>query len=410
MLPNRQAVIRWVAKLTLQGSAFRRYAPQSQAARPRSRLRIAIVSLIPHLGDSVMLFPLLDAVRQENPTAEISVFTAGSGGILSDHPAVDHLYLHKRHTEWWRRSVWAHIYDLWTDWRTKYRDLRFDICVVPRGGVEPFYSAHLAWMLGGRVRAGYNPELEPELFEANLDAASLFTIFVTDMGGIHEVTRGVEILTLAGVLKHPIDIRQPVRSLRAIAQSEAATKFLSRWPTLKSPYAVIAPGASTACRRWSPAKFIQFAQTEIVDKHITPVLIGSIKEQRLCESIADELGDSALVITGTTFVELAALCLGAQFFVGNDSGPGHVAGSLGVPTVLASSYARSGSSRHQRSPMRAHPCGPFVNVVQPDAQLPPCSTECEAGSEHCIGQITCADMASALSVLFAAREATEQNS
>jgi heptosyltransferase-3 len=45
----------------------------------------------------------------------------------------------------------------------------------------------------------------------------------------------------------------------------------------------------------------------------------------------------------------------ALAFVGNDSGPGHLAGILGVPTV---------SIFGPKDPARWKPLGPTVNVVQ----------------------------------------------
>ena len=155
----------------IDGARFRRYAPQSPSASPGPFLRIAIVSLIPYLGDSVLLFPLIDAIRREHCDAEISVFTSGAGSILSLHPGVDRVYVRTQSKAWWRLSVCG----LWLDWRMNYRSLRFDVCVVPRGGVEPFHSAHLAWMLGGAIRAGYSPGLEPERSAADSGADSLFT-------------------------------------------------------------------------------------------------------------------------------------------------------------------------------------------------------------------------------------------
>jgi heptosyltransferase-3 len=382
------------------GSRFRWYAPQSPAALAGPRLRIALVSLIPYLGDSVLLFPLMDAIRREHSDAEISLFTSGAGSILKLHPGIDHVYLHQRSTAWWKRSV----YGLWLDWHKNYRRLRFDVCVVPRGGVEPFHSAHLAWMLGAAVRVGYSPGLEPERAGADSGADSLFTHSVTVRGGVHEVQRGAEVLALAGVLHRPINISHTVDSLLAVARSEVAKRFMAKWPPLTAPYAIIAPIASIPRKRWSPSGFAELAQTEAIDRGILPVFIGSLTEKALCESIAATLNGPSLVLTGTTFVELAALCLGAIFFIGNESGPAHVAGPLGIPTVAATSFARSGNAWHNGSPQRTHPCGPWVKVVQPAEPLVPCTTECLAAVEHCIGQISTQEMRVALRALIDARQ------
>lgn len=388
-----------------RGRWFRLYAPQSPGVAPGHRLRLAIVSLIPHLGDSVLLFPLLDAIQEERPDAEVSVFSSGMGQILSLHPAVDHLYLVNSRPPGWLRTAVAPVLNFWHQWHRNYRHLRFDVCVVPRGGVEPCRSPYLAWMLGGNIRAGYAPELEPERSEYDTAGSSLFTAVVDSPNGVHEVERGAEVLMLAGVLHRPIDIRQPVESVRAIAKSQTAFDFFSRHPELDAPYAVVAPGASFARRRWTPANFAEIAQTEMLDRHTTPVLVGSASERDLCESIAAMLKGTALIFTDLSFAELVALCSRAVFFVGNDSGPGHVAGALGIPTVEVTAFSRSGAPRHHASPERSRPCGPFVTVLQPERPIAPCTTECVAEVEHCIAQVEPAEVRAAIDSLLAARQA-----
>lgn len=388
-----------------RGRWFRLYAPHSPGAIPGPHLQLAIVSLIPHLGDSVLLFPLLDAIQREKPDAEISVFTSGMGQILSLHPGVDHLYLVNSRPPRWLRTAAAPVLNLWHQWHRNYRHLRFDVCVVPRGGVEPFRSPYLAWMLGGNVRAGYSPELEPERLEYDTAGSGLFTAVVDTPKGLHEVERGAEVLMRAGILQTPVDIRQPVQSLQAIAKSQAASDFFSRHPELQAPYAVVAPGASFARRRWNPASFAEIAQTEMLDWHITPVLVGSSSERGLCESIAAKLKGTALIFTGLPFAELGALCSRATFFIGNDSGPGHVAGALGIPTVEVTAFSLSGDPRHHASPERSRPCGPFVTVLQPERQIAPCTAECVADVEHCIAQIEPPEVRLAISSLLAARQA-----
>ena len=401
MLQSVKSGIGGLIREATRGRWFRLYGPHSPGAAPGARLRLAIVSLIPHLGDSVMLFPLIDAVRGERPDAEISLFTAGMGQILSMHPAVDHFYLINLQPRWKITSA-APIVNLWHQWHRNYRHLRFDVCVVPRGGVEPFRSAYLAWMLGGKIRAGYAPELEPEISEHDHAGSSLFTVVVDTPNGVHEVERAAEVLMRAGILSRQVDVRKPVASLQAIAGSQEARGFLSRHPELADPYAIVAPGASFPRRRWSPAAFAEIAQTEMLDKQITPVLVGSSSERALCESITGILNGPAPIFTGLPFAELVALCSGAKFFIGNDSGPGHVAGALAVPTVEVTAFSRSGDLRHHASPARSHPCGPFVTVLQPERQIAPCTTWCVADVEHCIAQVTPSEVRAAIQSLLLA--------
>lgn len=410
MLPLKAKLARswfFAMRALVKGRHFRRYAPQSPPASSSPALRIALVSLIPSLGDNVMLYPLLDAIRDEHPSADISVFSAGGGAILALSPAVDHFYLVPLRASGKLTAEVGYIYGLWAVWRNAYRHLRFDVCFVPRGGVDPFHSAHLAWMLGGRIRAGYSRELEPERKEYDLDEDQLFTVLVREIKGIHEVQRGAEVLQAAGVLKKAIELKKPVRGLVHVGERAAGQEVFHRHPELRAPYAIVAPGASFARRRWSPEGFADLAQT-MTSAGILPVFVGSAAEQSLCEQIAAQVQGPTVIITSPTFPELVALMSRAKHFVGNDSGPGHVAGALGVPTIEATAFAASSDPQHHAAPNRSHPCGPFVTVLQPATQLSPCTTECVAEVEHCIGQIAPAEMHLAVTALVQQREAAQK--
>jgi ADP-heptose:LPS heptosyltransferase len=68
----------------------------------------------------------------------------------------------------------------------------------------------------------------------------------------------------------------------------------------------------------------------------------------------DRLASAAEVSEPATYVELLSRLAPAQAFVGNDSGPGHLAGILGVPTV---------SIFGPTDPARWRPLGPRVSTV-----------------------------------------------
>ena len=87
--------------------------------------------------------------------------------------------------------------------------------------------------------------------------------------------------------------------------------------------------------------------------------------------------------------------------MGNDSGPSHIAGACGVPTLVVTAFASSSPVTHHASPARSHPVGPFVGVVQPKVQLPPCEIECTATEAHCIEQVTVEEATLALQKVLA---------
>ena len=405
--PFIKRLYRWLDR----GSNFRRYAPQAAPAEPGERHQLAICNLIPNLGDTVMMFPLLDALRKENPDLEISLFTQGTGRFIGVHSAIDHLYVIEAppsNTLLAKVPPLARIIAWW--WK-HWRHLRFHTVVVLRGGVEPYRSHHLAWLLGGSRRIAYSPKLEPELPAYQYDVTPLFTDEVTEMQGIHEVTRGNEVLQIAGLLKGIVPIKEPVVSLLSIARSTAASNYRRQIGLEDLPYAVIALGASIARRAWPVSAFAELTRRQLSNQNLRIVLVGGTELAPAALEFRKLVGGNVLDLTGSTnFEQLIAVCGKAICFIGNDSGPAHIAGACGVPTLVITAFAKSSRVSHHASPVRSHPLGPFVMVVQPKEQLSGCETQCIATEPHCILEVTIEETSLALQELLASTVSAFQNS
>lgn len=395
-----QPVSTWLVR----GPQFKRLAPQAPAATAGQTLRVALPYLIPNLGDAVMVFPLIDALRKENPDLVISVFTHRGSRILGLHPQVDHHYEFRLQPDWRGFvGIASYMHDLYRQWDREWRSLRFHQVVSVRGGVDPFYSMHLGWLLGGGVRTGYSCRVEPERMDIALDPDPLITSCVTSIDDrIHEVERGSLVLELAGLLASRVDIRKPVQSMLTLAHSESATAFVKRYPVLTEPYAIVAPGSSFPRRRWDAERFAEVASRTIVPRGWSVVLVGGPEDQALCDRVTARLGSARVLnLAGKTdFIQLAAICANAKCFLGNDSGTGHVAGACGVPTLVVAMFRKDGPVTHHSSPMRTHPVGPQVRVVQSPRQILPCVDECISDDAHCILGITVDEVAGALANLL----------
>lgn len=396
-------------KWFLRGEQFKHYTRPNPAPEPGPHLRIGVVFLVPLLGDVVMLFPLLDALHQQHPEAEITAFVSGLGRILRLHPAVRHVYERPRRSRFAAR-LWpiADIASLWLWWFRRLRGVRLDICVMPRGGSDPFYAPHLAWLLGAPVRVGYDAALEPEREHRDIDGSALLTREIKVLNAVHEVDRGSEVLQLAGLIPAPVNTSLPSTGLLAVAHRPEAQQFIASLPELSQPYFILSPGASVRLKEWSESSYTAVAR-HLTGRAWLPVIVGGPEVRAAGDRIASALGSAALNLAGKTgFPELVAVCAGAKLFVGNDSGTGHVAGAAGTPTVIISSYAASNPPVHQTSPARTHPAGPWYAIVQPAHPLPPCTDECIASTPHCITQIEVSAVIAACEGLLARRESAQE--
>ncbi|MGC2547755.1 MAG: glycosyltransferase family 9 protein, partial [Silvibacterium sp.] len=119
------------------------------------------------------------------------------------------------------------------------------------------------------------------------------------------------------------------------------------------------------------------------------IIIGGPADGRLCAQLANLIGDSALSVAGKTdSLQMLDLLAGSELFLGNDSGPAHIAGGLGISTVVVSPFPLSCALDHPNSPQRFRPAGPRVKVLQPQDPLSPCSPMCQQDAQHCILQVS----------------------
>ncbi len=133
---------------------------------------------------------------------------------------------------------------------------------------------------------------------------------------------------------------------------------LSKIP-LKPPYILLVPGSAPQHpqKRWPAAKYAELANT-LLTQGYQPVLLGTAAEADVTSTI-HALCPQALNLTGqTSLFQIAALAHNASAAIGNDTGPMHMIGPTGCPSlVLFSSHSK---------PDRHAPKGEHVSTLQED--------------------------------------------
>ena len=92
-------------------------------------------------------------------------------------------------------------------------------------------------------------------------------------------------------------------------------------------YAVIHATAAMSYKTWSPAGFLVVADYLAQELGLEPVFIGAADDDLT-------VFGRYRVVAGAPLGHLKSLLAGASLFVGNDSGPAHIACALGVPVVV----------------------------------------------------------------------------
>ena len=115
---------------------------------------------------------------------------------------------------------------------------------------------------------------------------------------------------------------------------ERAASLLADLGLAPGRFLAMVPGTVWPTKRWPPERYAELALQVEREEGMRTLLLGSGEEEILCGYVADRASGATKVAAGrATLGETAALIELAAAYVGNDSGPTHVAMAIGTPTV-----------------------------------------------------------------------------
>ena len=379
----------WVGMLRLL-----RILPTLHKSGVRSYKRILVIGLTKHVGDVVMMLPLIEALQAADVDTEIEVAVEPAmAGFLRSMPCITRVHA----IECGAASLpilhfYRRIWRILRYYQTSMSAVRYDICLLPRWGVDPTASAYLAYLSGAPQRIGQDPREEAGADNIVAGSACLVTRQIKGGQGLPESLRQLRLLTETGII-FPVDFiaaeHKPIGLLDSVAESVnvEALCFKLGWDS-KRKYAVLAPGASHPSRQWPVERFVEAALALHAKYDVGFLAIGSKDETRFGEEMAKAAPGIIYSAVGkTNLFESTSLMSRASLFIGNDSGPGHIAAGLGVPSIIVSSCPASSTVEGPNSPSRVRPVGPHVRVIQPADSERACQHRCQAKTPHCIARV-----------------------
>jgi lipopolysaccharide heptosyltransferase III len=99
-------------------------------------------------------------------------------------------------------------------------------------------------------------------------------------------------------------------------------------------YAVVHPAALYATKAWAAEKFAQLGQWLEREHGLRVIFACGPNESAFLDAVERESGSKIRRLEGTSLGQFAAVLAGARLFVGNDSGPAHMAAALARPSVV----------------------------------------------------------------------------
>jgi ADP-heptose:LPS heptosyltransferase len=326
------------------------------------------------LGDVVMLTPALAALHAWRPDLRLCVLVEPArAAILEGNPAVTEIFL--------LRGFLSAAREL--------RRRRFSIVFNQHGGPT---SALLTAAAGAPVRVCW----------AHRQFSFVYNVLVPDAAAagvgrkLHTVEHRLTQFYWTGMPRGPIPPAKVYPQFDAMAA--VRQKLAERGVAPGQPYAVLHPGAAFFTKRWSLEGFAETARWLRAEHGLATVFVLGPGDQEIASSLRQRLDSQSVLLDSLPLRELIGLLAPARLFVGNDSGPAHLAAAPGNPVVVIFGSSDSATWRPWQVAHR---------VVQNDFPCNPCRGDrCYAFDQpRCILSVTPNQVREACEALLAEPEA-----
>jgi ADP-heptose:LPS heptosyltransferase len=357
------------------------------------RLKKVLVVKLDGIGDMILASPLLRELRANLPQAFLSLVVAPHiVNLVELCPYVNEVIPFS----WELRGRWSNLRRLgrafWLS-RKYLRPRRFDLAIVPHWEADWYEASALSYFSGAVRRVGYSEKVTEGKKIVNRGFDHFYTDAIFDTSVKHEVERNLQLLRHVGFKvtdSHLECWTSPHDDL-------TAKKFLESLPgEATGPFIVFGIGGNQLKRVWPVDNFIEAGSWLIRNFQAGILLVGGHQDMLAARKIQSSLGRAVINMAGLlTLRQTAALIRCSALYLGNDTGPMHMAAANKVPVLEISCHPIAGDPVHVHSPGRFGPWGVSHTVLQPRTPRGSCKQECSAHQAHCILNVTVAEVKAA---------------
>lgn len=349
---------------------------------PLSPRKILVVRL-DSIGDVLLSEPAIAALRRRFPKARLDVAVGAAGrAVLDGHPGINSLEYYEApwHAAWrsegvsWRQGVRPLLRTL-----SRFRRRGYDLVCELRGDYRDIAFAAFS---GARARVG----------NGERGGGFLLTRDVRPDPAWHHVEKAFAIASACGAEGAP----ESPQLYLSPADLEMASGLLP--PGRRYVAFHLGAGFATKCL---PADRFAEAAAAVRSRDAIPVIVGGPGDATLEAEFKAAYGGPLIDLVGRLTVKQTAAVLGrCDLFVGNDSGPMHLAAAAGTPVVAAFGPSDAGAY---------HPWGVPYRIVQMDLECRPCDfVNCEHAENVCMTGIRPEQMAEACIEMLESRIGASQ--
>ena len=373
MFQNATEILTLIASAAVQWLFYRKRLPKDFVPE-----RILVIKL-DHLGDVLLATPVFSNLRRAYPNAELhALIGAWSRVVLEKHPDVNNV-IEYNSPAFCRTGQPTSLRETFTLYR-QLRRQKYGLIVELRSDWRTVWFAFL--------------RLTPKrLSRAALQVAN--KLGFAQFSGTHETTRNLDVLRQAGI---PTSVETAIFSVTT-EDKKWASDFLATYQIDRQhPLIAIHPGSPIALKRWMPERYAELADWLIAQKRAQILYVGVKDEIPITTEIQALMRGESINIAGkTTLIQLASILHTCNVFIGNDSGPMHLAAAVGTQTIGL--YGPG-------DPTRFGPAGAKCQTIQRKSDCPCLGTVCRYGKSGCMSEIQVTDV---IQVLETARYLLSEN-
>jgi ADP-heptose:LPS heptosyltransferase len=388
----------------IAGGALRyaRRKPLSTEKVNPEDIRSVLVVRLDGLGDVVLMSALLRGLRRRFPAAKITLIVDERlRTFLELCPWVDAVIGFHESPAKYKRVLLGALHT----WRFAAANLHsenFDLAINPRWDIDSRAAAMVGYLSLARFHIGFPESVTRRKGRLNRGVNHLFSHLVPcSPEPIHESERNREVLSALGL---ETDDLSPEVWLGENDRYWARRIMDEHNPDSANPVICIATGAIEAKRKWPMDRFAQVTDWLVHELNARVIMIGDKGDQIETARLSLNPSRGIVNLSGTcTLRQSAAILARCDLFIGNDSGPMHIARALRIPVVEISCHPANGDPGHVNSPIRYGPRDVPNRILQPRAPRQPCRHWCGWVLPHCILDIDVQSVKKAIGDLLPSR-------
>jgi len=309
----------------------------------RGKMAKILVKGVNWIGDSLFMTPALSALRKGFPNSHISLLISPwVSEVFDGNPDVDEIIIYDERGK--ERTLKGKIRFI-----QSLRNRNFDIGIImqPRS----YRAALFVYLSGIPERIGYSYSLRDLLLTRKVEFPRV---------PLHNIDMFLNIVLSLGVVPGRMEPYLP-----SSPEAEVwAEMFLEERGVKPGELLIgINPGAFKQSKRWPEPRYAELSDILIREFKVKVMIFQGPGEDEIVGRVVSLMREKA-IIAKTGIKELAALCRRCKLFVGNDTGPMHVAVASGTPVIALFGPA---------DPQKSRPWGRDRVVIKKDLPCSPCS-------------------------------------